>query len=1529
MHRFWEEDGFDEELVQEQSNFMRSRQKAAASVTKRPQTQPTKMEIVEVEPTPLEIVPAAVVPNFDSHQDEDRDHIDIMGPLPSSTLPGVNIAAPPSFAPSRPKKSLFARQQELKRTSQAFSSNPLPNTISNDDQSPENNILADLVERDVVSFGDHPVSSESFAIHDKGFPETETIEPVHYSQAAEPQHSNPSFVPSDAPRLFYSSARDRLDPVSTINVQMDDVQQATEELVVEKTSVPVTPQSEFAHLMEEVSHDNDTSIAGMTPAEVAKLQQELAAHLSPKFLLMLKERGKQKALAAKLQEHAEHIPSASSSSVATTESKPEKPSTNSEEWSVTTSTGVYTIPQVQRKSTRSNTFLSDIERKKRQWLLPVKQSQFARPSSTLSDLNSDMASTERNHMSVELYRFDFEGKLLSYPSPQGNIDVETHGKTQDINMLLHHGEDPTEPGYTMNELNHLSRSAHPSQRISAIRALGNIIYKSKHCYYSLPMLNIPKIGAFATFPNNLFLSHLMQTLNVPIGIRIALDDTSNTQILEALYAMHALLCTESDEGVASLASLAPSAIYSYPLKPRDDENISLSSRDWDDKSDAERCEIDLILALLQTGLLSRLRYLLESKASPIMNTLILQIMIRCARHSQEACEHFWKCPDLLPCFKKLLTQCLSHPSGTDPNTPLLLKTILLICQGSRSTCQSCIKIGLVSSTFKFIQLSSNEIPSASQSSQNIDWAIQSTLLTLNLIETCVRYGLFRSSVVNILSLLMDIVTQSPSSHPSNRKPLIQAATWRLLTSLVPLARDIPEGEEIPSFVFLWSHIAPIVPHALSCLRNFDQLSESKVLSSDLDQLLAAILEFLATYFSQLELHPPRSFDTEKSQVKFISQQTLAPFLIASPYFTQVVTTLSKGASWRPNVTSGTAYFNVVPVALYAMPLYSHPAWSWKAQPSMRDHHQGGGMPLTTLEQNLFPLLSPNVPGSTLLHQASVLLSALRMTSAVNQHDPWLSASLTASEIAGPLSSVLAHYADWAMQCSGARGSVYATRTLHLLAYQTITLLYKSSIDAQEAGLVCLAHLLPGDERLALRLIERVTLYYTQEAPEDLTREQSLSGMLNISPGAFAYLITIINEGLGGSEGRSSRLLYLTEEDHPCDRESLLIDVEASAQPLGKHWIYNVFTHYAKHRAIEENDFAFKRQQAKSDAIKRGLEAHLAAKAKIESSSSDDNDSQNRDEEIEVELDPGMDLFGAYEDAESAKLRMAGISLIRDSLQFALNIERSNTSFAAKMKRSVKIYSIMQVFTLGPAFFMDEAIAKLLADLLTLYASQGWEPLTLDRSVILNTAIIEKIADIWANESFGDANIGAAIGLWLLAGASLNASQVASSGQSSELQALDSALWPHFATLWHLLPNPPLQLQKHYFQRNIVHRSLVAEFLLLAVCSPHTQKMRVQSNFWYQFIIFQLHHYFLSKHHDNVNQWTRRNSIVSLFNDLEHLSIQDKIDLIGDVFSLEVSQALGASSSPKKRSLDSLKTLDGVAEYLLQPVLSSLGGIEKD
>lgn len=156
--------------------------------------------------------------------------------------------------------------------------------------------------------------------------------------------------------------------------------------------------------------------------------------------------------------------------------------------------------------------------------------------------------------------------------------------------LHHHGEEPERPGYSLQELLQLSRSAAQQQRCTALTTLANIIEKSRNGWYDKALQPAP-------------LSALSQK-NILLLLRFSLDDTSIAVVTATLQALRAFLYSEADE--VCLDRLYGFNNYKEPVLKIPKTDVS----DTSDLKDHELAQLDAIAALLRSDILLRIRYLI-------------------------------------------------------------------------------------------------------------------------------------------------------------------------------------------------------------------------------------------------------------------------------------------------------------------------------------------------------------------------------------------------------------------------------------------------------------------------------------------------------------------------------------------------------------------------------------------------------------------------------------------------------------------------------------------------------------------------------------------------------------------------------------------------------------------------------------------------------------------------------------------------------------------------------------------------------
>ena len=214
--------------------------------------------------------------------------------------------------------------------------------------------------------------------------------------------------------------------------------------------------------------ENVKRIAAMSPDEIEKERQELYDQLDPAVLQSLLRRVERKESASQPKAKEPHLAPMPQSipepKVPEVEAVPEPavleptvPETTDPEpahadGDVHASLHFPPPPEELKK------YFPDlpVESEKLAWMQPVSAEEEAEYSSQMQSL----APSE--------LRFDFHGNLIT-PRYSRLIDP-TAG-------LHHHGDAPSAAGYTLPELSHLARSAHPAQRSIAIQTAGRVLHK--------------------------------------------------------------------------------------------------------------------------------------------------------------------------------------------------------------------------------------------------------------------------------------------------------------------------------------------------------------------------------------------------------------------------------------------------------------------------------------------------------------------------------------------------------------------------------------------------------------------------------------------------------------------------------------------------------------------------------------------------------------------------------------------------------------------------------------------------------------------------------------------------------------------------------------------------------------------------------------------------------------------------------------------------------------------------------------------
>ncbi|CAL8290542.1 unnamed protein product [Gadus morhua 'NCC'] len=281
-------------------------------------------------------------------------------------------------------------------------------------------------------------------------------------------------------------------------------------------------------------------------------------------------------------------------------------------------------------------------------------------------------------------RFDFAGSLIS-----PHEDLPTHLG------LHHHGEEPELAGYSLQELFLLSRSQVIQQRSLSLNTLASILTKAR-------------AGQFASALSRSVMTTLLDA-GLLFLLRFALDDNVEGVMAAAAHAIRALLVSDQDEAFLDHSFSWPGGLASFPLLPCSTEeqeeeeeeeqglpeNMRLSAKEKEERrNDHDVARHDVVKGLLRTGLLSRLRYILEVvRPSPRVVQDLLAVLTRISRHSSHAATQVLDCPRLMDVvMSEFLPTSWSAPSLHPPSSvyglPLAgaLKLLRVLATSGRHAC---------------------------------------------------------------------------------------------------------------------------------------------------------------------------------------------------------------------------------------------------------------------------------------------------------------------------------------------------------------------------------------------------------------------------------------------------------------------------------------------------------------------------------------------------------------------------------------------------------------------------------------------------------------------------------------------------------------------------------------------------------------------------------------------------------------------------------------------------------------------------
>eukprot|EP00842_Homolaphlyctis_polyrhiza_P005389 jgi/Hompol1/5851/HPOL_001022-RA len=556
-----------------------------------------------------------------------------------------------------------------------------------------------------------------------------------------------------------------------------------------------TPTSGDSEL-DEISLENDRKIAKLSPEEIQELQQEIMLKLDPTMISFLQNRSTGKHTQASVSQKtaaSDEDSMAVDSSPADATQQPEKAVSNDP---------FAEIDQFIDPSTA--------QPEKLQWMLDTYE-QTAPTNTTTETLPAD--SLPPGFVEPSRFRFDLKGNIID-PS---NIDSRSTDTS-----LFHHGDEPNHPGYSIQELVHLSKSTVPSQRAMSLHVLARICdgihterfspsdasEMTRHLRKFDALIHI-RIGLDASHESVVIYSLAAMASYLGVApFNNAVPDLSFSHDADSLWSIQSMLRT----GYRSM-SLSPEALSLFAAKSlgRDTSDFELPENDGSFASISKLMAKDAVAGLLSTSMLVRFRYLLDSTKIPLSSFVdILCILTTIARHSPSSAHDILECDGLISAIAKQATS-IGWPIS-DANLPNLkvirdvLRLFRILCQSSRDAAAALLRYNLVDIVIRFLTWSPSNL-STSTAALSDAVKMEITALVWTILGIVFSYSLggrlfdeYRSLIFNSAKDLHSCIAQlcdlrqtvnlqlSDTSGPQNsvrdNALLAGSAVCRTLTTLL-------------------------------------------------------------------------------------------------------------------------------------------------------------------------------------------------------------------------------------------------------------------------------------------------------------------------------------------------------------------------------------------------------------------------------------------------------------------------------------------------------------------------------------------------------------------------------------------------------------------------------------------------------------------------------------------------------------------------------------------------------------------------
>ncbi|KAI4367245.1 hypothetical protein MLD38_023007 [Melastoma candidum] len=576
-------------------------------------------------------------------------------------------------------------------------------------------------------------------------------------------------------------------------------------------------------LESEIDTENRARLESMSPDEIAEAQSEIREKLNPQLLEILRNRGRAK---SKSQYHQELIACNETEVVNLTQNEK--------------------VVNAEASSTSRN-HLSHPPRKE-----TMVDNQNAGPDEgKLWNAWSARVETVRN------LRFSLEGDVIGVVGPD-----DKHGSNSQLSSdvaerdLLRTEGDPGALGYTIREAVALTRSVVPAQRALALHLLASVLakainnicceHKDATCGRSIDESrnDWEAIWAFTLGPEP----------ELALALRMCLDDNHNSVLLACAKIIQCAMNSELNEKVFNYWEMMdvhgrgtctapvfrskksieegflPGGFWKYSAKPSN--MLSISKASSEDSEEPPTIQDDLIVAgqdfatgLVRMGILPRIRYLLETEATAVLEESLLSILIAISRHSPVAADAVVECPMLIETIVSRFTM----ESNKDFNLCKIEYVVLfkVLAGSNKKHCLEFLRSGKIQALTWHLYQSSISLDHWIRSGkENVKFSSKLMVEQLRLLRACISFGHCVADFKDIFPVIClwlsfppmeklvhhDIVTEYLSV--SAEAYLVLCALAGRLPNLHEQRNTICQVDKSDITTWSWSFVSPMVDIAM-------------------------------------------------------------------------------------------------------------------------------------------------------------------------------------------------------------------------------------------------------------------------------------------------------------------------------------------------------------------------------------------------------------------------------------------------------------------------------------------------------------------------------------------------------------------------------------------------------------------------------------------------------------------------------------------------------------------------------------------